>query len=83
MTEVDLQLREQIDKQYRLLGFESYEDGHEELDQEVGGVLERSPAEVRDYLDRRTTHIEDRKDRRSVIKLLELRMSALRMQQEG
>ncbi|OGY22438.1 MAG: hypothetical protein A3A65_04765 [Candidatus Chisholmbacteria bacterium RIFCSPLOWO2_01_FULL_49_14] len=82
MAEAITGLQEEVDRQYRLLGFEGFDEGFEQLDQEVGGILGKPPEEVREFLHQRTAHIEDSKDRKSAMKLLELRMSSLRIQEQ-
>jgi hypothetical protein len=39
MAEAITGLQEEVDRQYRLLGFEGFDEGFEQLDQEVGGIL--------------------------------------------
>ncbi|MCH7952075.1 hypothetical protein IH980_05045 [Patescibacteria group bacterium] len=85
MAEADTEFLEgiQIDKPYRLLGFENAEEGFDELDSELSGTLDSSSDEVKEYLRQRTEHIEDRKDHKNALKLLETRIRSLKMQQQS
>ena len=82
MAEAITELQEEVDRQYKLLGFKGFDEGFEQLDQEVSGVLGKPPEEVREFLHQRTAHIEDDRDRKRAMRLLELRISTLGMQEQ-
>ena len=85
MAEADTELLEriQIDKPYRLLGFESAKVGFDQLEQEVSGTLEMLSDEIIQYLEQRTAHIDDEKDRKMAMDHLETRIRIQKMRQQS